>query len=427
LSARSRVLAAMTVAMVLGYMPWYNFSAVLKYISADFGLSASDTGMILAAFQAGYVIVVPLTGWLADRIGVKKVVFWATLLTGVFSTLFVWGAQDKWSVLVLRLVTGLSAGAIYVPGMALLSRWFPPARRGGALGAYTGALAAAYAGGYFVAAPLAASYGWRTGILWTSLPALVAAAVVLFLVKEAPVGAEVEPASADTARQMQADGLPEALLAPRGGNGGPVLITAGYMGHMWELYAFWGWIGPFMVATALVSGMSAGQAVNWGGMMAALIIVLGAPASWLWGFVADKRGRTWAIMLAGCLSLAVELILGFLYGQPLAIVVVAAAWIGFWGIADSPIYKVGLTEMVLPRLRGTYLGFQSALGFLVTIFAPMIFGVVLQYFNGPGDPTDASIWGPGFAMLGLGALLVPVASLILRRQPQARLLGNGRM
>jgi len=31
--------------------------------------------------------------------------------------------------------------------MALLSQWFSPRERGGALGAYTGALVAAYAGG----------------------------------------------------------------------------------------------------------------------------------------------------------------------------------------------------------------------------------------------------------------------------------------
>ncbi|MCX5909999.1 MAG: MFS transporter, partial [Deltaproteobacteria bacterium] len=175
MNKKNRVLLVMILSMALGYMPWYNFSAVLKYLADEFHLSASDTGWILAAFQAGYVIVVGFTGWLGDRISLKRIVFLATLVTGVFSTLFVWGAQGKESIIVLRLITGLAAGAIYVPGLALLSRWFGPKERGGAMGAYTGALVAAYAGGYLVAGHLAASYGWRTGILWTSIPALLAA------------------------------------------------------------------------------------------------------------------------------------------------------------------------------------------------------------------------------------------------------------
>jgi len=43
----------MVVSMVLSYLPWYNFSAVLTYIAAEFNLSGSDTGTILAVFQVG--------------------------------------------------------------------------------------------------------------------------------------------------------------------------------------------------------------------------------------------------------------------------------------------------------------------------------------------------------------------------------------
>lgn len=438
MAEKNRILLAMVVAMVLGYMPWYNFSAVLRFVAAEFNLTAADTGLILAAFQAGYVIVVPVTGWLGDRIGLKRVVFWATLATGVFSTMFVWGAVDRSSILALRLLTGLSAGAIYVPGMALLSRWFPPSARGHALGAYTGSIVAAYAGGYLVASPLAAAFGWRTGVLWTSLPVFVAALLVYLFVREAaedatdPTRAAAtvtpgSPASTGPGSAVASGALARATaLAPEGGNGGPAVITASYMGHMWELYAFWGWVGPFVVACALASGMPGETAVAWGGVVAAGIILMGAPASWLWGVVADRRGRTWAILVASTLSLLAEFVLGFLYGQALAVVVLMAAWIGFWVIADSPIYKVGLTEMVLPRHRGAYLGIQSAIGYAVTIVSPVAFGLVLQYYNGPVGPTAATTWAQAFIMLGLGALLAPAAALFLRRHSQAGLMANGR-
>jgi MFS family permease len=414
-------------------MPWYNFSAVLKYLADEFRLTASDTGWILAAFQAGYVIVVGVTGWLGDRVSLKKIVFWATLVTGVFSTLFVWGAQGKTSILVLRLVTGLAAGAIYVPGIALLSQWFSPRERGGAVGAYTGALVAAYAGGYLVAGRLAASYGWRAGVLWTSLPAILAAFLIWLLVRDAPAAEETGGGTdrLDLAGSIRNSaggkgGENEILEAPPGGYKGPVLISVSYMGHMWELYAFWGWIGPFLVSAALAAGMLPDEAVKWGGTLAAAIILIGAPATWGWGIVADRKGRTWAMMVAGTLSVGAEFFLGYLYGHSLAVLVLAAAWIGFWVIADSAIYKAGLTEMVLPRIRSTSLGIQSVVGFSVTIVSPMVFGKILEYFNGPVAAAQAKVWGPAFLALGLGGAVAPVVAWVLRRQRQAGLMAGGK-
>jgi MFS family permease len=433
LSQKNQTLLVMTFSIVLGYMPWYNFSAVLKYLADEFHLTTSDTGWTLAAFQAGYVIVVGATGWLGDRVSPKKIVFWATLITGVFSTLFVWGAQGKESIMALRLITGLAAGAIYVPGMALLSQWFTPRERGGALGAYTGALVAAYAGGYLVAGRLAASYGWRAGILWTSLPAILAAFLVWLLVREAP---PAEETGGEAKRQDMAgsshnlsggeNGESEILEAPPGGFKGPALLSVSYMGHMWELYAFWGWIGPFLVSAALTAGMPPDEAVKWGGTLAAAIILIGAPATWSWGIVADRKGRTWAIMLAGILSVGAEFFLGYLYGHSLAILVLVGAWIGFWVIADSAIYKAGLTEMVLPRIRSTSLGIQSVVGFFVTIISPMVFGKILDYYNGPVAATQAKVWGPAFLALGLGGSVAPIFAWVLRRQRQAGLMAGGK-
>lgn len=399
------ILLWMSVAMIISYLPWYSFSAVLKYISQEFQLTASDTGQIFAAFQAGYVIVVILTGRLADKIGVKKVLFYATTLTAVFATAFVFLARDRDSVLVLRMLTGCAAGAIYVPGIALISNWFPPNERGGAIGAYTAALTAASAGGYFVAGPIAAGFGWREGMLWTALPVFLAALIIWRLVDEKPV------------ETLQYDG----------GYAGPVVITGAYMGHMWELYAFWGWIGPFMVACAGMAGMGTDEAVKWGGFTAAWITLAGAPAVWVMGKVADRLGRTRTIILCSVCSLVAELVFGYLIGATLFIVVACGVWIGFWCVADSAAYKAGLTDMVSVSSRGTFLGIQSAVGFSMTIIAPLVFGKILQAYNGTTDPTSATVWGPAFMALGLGAIVAPVLAVVLRRMPQAKLMCGGKM
>ncbi|NCB42309.1 MAG: MFS transporter [Clostridia bacterium] len=401
----------MLAAMFLGYLPWYNFSAVSKYITADLNLSVHQTGLILSSFQMGYVAVVLFMGWLSDKIGNKKVIAWATLFTAISSTLFAFLAKDFMSVFILRLLTGLSAGAIYVPGVALLSSWYPPNKRSGVIGAYTAAMALAYAGGYFIAAPIAAAYSWRYGILCTSLPAFLAAILVFVFVKDKK---EELPEDASTVATLDEKGI----ASPDGQQKdfvGPVLITTGYMGHMWELYAFWGWIGPFLVACALASGYQTVQAVALGGQLAAFIILLGAPSVWLAGVVADRIGRNKTIVICASSSLAVEFIFGYLYGMSLTAVVLAGLWIGFWVAADSSIYKASMTIMVSPKKRGTALGIQSALGFGVTIISPYIFGVVLESTNlGLQDATQATHWGLPFVILGLGALMAPISMLLLK-------------
>ena len=108
-------------------------------------------------------------------------------------------------------------------------------------------------------------------------------------------------------------------------------------------------------------------------------------------------------------------------------VVIVGLWIGFWVIADSAIYKVGLTDMISEKVRGTILGVQSAVGFSMTIIAPLAFGYILQKFNGPVNSINATVWGPSFIMLGVGALIAPIMAMATRKVPQAKLMAGGKM
>ena len=423
LDQKIKILIIMVVAMVLSYLTWYNFSALLNFIIEDIELSAGQIGVILSSFQAGYVLAVLSTGWLADQIGEKKIVLISTFGTAVFSTLFAFLAVDFWSVLILRLIAGIFCGGIYVPGMSLLSNWFSPEERGKSIGAYIGGLTFSYAASYFVAPMIAGSYNWQIGILATSLPAFIAAFLVYRYVEDAPEEIKAENSiSKQKVEVKQKDIKP----APEGGYKGPALITFSYIGHMWELYGFWGWVGPFMVSVAVAAGYEYVHASVLGGQLASLIILVGAPSVWLMGYISDKIGRTKTILICSIASLSAQFIFGFMHGKSLIITVVLGIWIGFWVIADSASFSTGMTEMVTPKIRATSLGIQNSAGFLITVISPAVFGHVLEYFNNVENVTFANKWALPFATLGLGALLAPIAAVFLRRNKQSKLMSNGK-
>lgn len=423
LQKKDKLLIFMVISMILSYLTWYNFSALLNFIREDIELTPGEIGIILSAFQGGYVVAVLFTGWLADRIGEKAVVFYSTLGTAVFSTLFAILARSFWSVLILRTIAGIFCGGIYAPGMALLSNWFTSKERGKSLGAYIGGLTFSYAASYFMAPIIADYFNWQIGVLATSLPAFIAVFLIYKYVEEAPK--EKEEKDYDESKDVNLK-EEEARPAPEGGYKGPALITASYMGHMWELYGFWGWIGPFMVSVAVANGFEYVRASVLGGQLAALIILVGAPSVWLMGYISDKLGRTKTILICSLCSVSAQFIFGFMHGVSLIITLIIGIWIGFWVIADSACFSTGLTEMVQPRIRATSLGIQNAAGFLITVISPALFGQVLEYFNKVDDVTFADNWILPFAILGIGGLLAPISAVLLRRIKQSLLMGNGK-
>jgi hypothetical protein len=91
---------------------------------------------------------------------------------------------------------------------------------------------------------------------------------------------------------------------------------------------------------------------------------------------------------------------------------------------DTATFKAGLTDMVSTPIRGTSLGFQSALDFGITIISPQIFGAVLDATN-KGNP-GVTVWGPAFTVLAAGPIIGLILLAVLRRHPKAILMAGGR-
>ena len=189
-----------------------------------------------------------------------------------------------------------------------------------------------------------------------------------------------------------------AILAQRG----PRLVALGYFGHMWELYALWTWLPMFVVSGREERGDAPESSA---GVIAFVAIgVAGAIGCLLGGWAADHFGRPPAAVAALVISGACCVASPIFFTAPTGVLV---AFLFVWGaavIADSGVFSTSLSEMTDPRLVGTALTAQTAIGFLLTVITIELVPTVANLIG----------WRYAFLLLAPGPLLGAVAMAALR-------------
>ena len=202
-------------------------------------------------------------------------------LAGAAANAAVIVATTAESVIALRFLTGVALACVYPPGMKLAAGWFRD-QRGFALGILIGALTLGKAFPYL----LSALYGrsWREPMLLASGLAILGGLLVVSFVRDGPFVAATSPFDPHAIRRI--------VQSP-----GARLATFGYLGHMWELYAMWTWIGVMATASFTAAGASAPDRA--GSMAAFLAIASGTAGCAVAGWYADRLGRAriaiWAL------------------------------------------------------------------------------------------------------------------------------------
>ena len=153
----------------------------------------------------------------------------------------------------------------------------------------------------------------------------------------------------------------------------------------------------------------------YGGAIASACLLMGAVSPALVGWLSDKRGRCQTSSIVLLLSGLGSLLFGWLSAASIWVFIPAGLLYSFLIVADSAIYKAGLTELVPPEQVGSALSLQSVVGFGITVISPKLFGMVLDGFG----------WGWAFALLSLGPFAGIIAMLRLRRLPESEMMAGG--
>jgi MFS family permease len=376
-STRWRVLALLGFAELLGMSLWFSASAVTPQLRSIWGLTTAEAAWLTTIVQLGFVCGTAVAAVLnlADLIPAATF-FSAGALLGAVANAAILAAPGYRSALALRFVTGFFLAAVYPPAMKMTATWFR-SQRGLAIGVIVGALTVGKAVPYLVRA--IPHVGLRPVVLTSSIGAVIAGLLVSLGYREGPYPFTSRPFSWNHVGDVVR--VREWRLA-----------TASYLGHMFELYAFWTWIPAFLAASVAAASGGFFRAPRLISLLAFTTIAIGGAGSVWGGLFADRRGRERLVSISLVMSGGCCLLSGVLFGGPIWILGALAMTWGFFVIADSAQFSTLVTESVPAHAVGTALTVQTSLGFLLTMLPMQIVPLIAQRTG----------WRWAFAILALG-------------------------
>ncbi len=392
------------------------YAAAIPLLKPDWGMSAGEAGMIQSAWHFGYLFSLVAVGFLADRYGAKRVFIFSSIASSISAMIFAVFAESFVTGLILYGLTGLFSGGSYTPGLTLIAERFQSAKRGRAMGFYLAAASAGYALALVLTGAMTPLIGWRGAFIVNAAGPLLGTALALYALRGTPN--IVHPRTAEHAAEK-----PVAVIL---GNKPAMLVTWAYTFHSWEMLGMKAWMPAFLAAAAAYStGSSATASASIGAGLAAIAYIGSMGGSVTGGWLSDRMGRTWTMMVLATVSAVCSLTLGWLIGLPLWLLVILCAFYSFSAVGDSSVYSTAVTEVVPPRLIGAAYSVRSVLGFGAGAIAPWVFGLVLDAAGAAGA-TPVLTWGLAWCSLGVVALLSPVATWRLRQMPESRQMANGK-
>jgi ACS family glucarate transporter-like MFS transporter len=160
------------VLSAVAFLDRVNISIAGSSIAAEFGLSNIQLGWIFSSFLVGYAVFQTLGGWLADRLGPRRVltvgVLWWGLFTALTAAISTRAAGALLLFITIRFLLGAGEAIIYPASNQFVARWIPTGERGVA----NGIIFAGVGVGAGVTPPIITfiliHYGWRLSF-WISV------------------------------------------------------------------------------------------------------------------------------------------------------------------------------------------------------------------------------------------------------------------
>jgi MFS family permease len=347
-------IAIIVVAQLLGTSLWFSTNSAADDLTRAWGVGPSGIGWLTNAVQSGFIVGtlgIAFTG-LADRYRASRIFAISAVLGACANAGFALWANGLADGMVWRFVVGLCLAGIYPLGMKLVVSWAPQ-QAGAALAWLVGMLTLGTALPQGVRV-LGAHLPWQMVLLVSSLLALIAAAMVMWL-GDGPHLKLRDPSSpaarANVLRAFKAPALRASAFA--------------YFGHMWELYAFWTLVPMLIRITDLPGRLGVGSVAG----LSFAVIGVGALGCVLGGWMSVRIGSARVAAVALGLSACCCLVFPWVSEAPAWLLLGTLLIWGMSAVADSPQFSALSSQACPPDAVGSTLAVQNGIGFAITLVA----------------------------------------------------------
>jgi ACS family D-galactonate transporter-like MFS transporter len=379
LKTRYLILGVLCAMYFIAYIDRVNISVAGPLIRKEWGISATELGLIFSAFAYPYAVMQIIGGWLADKYGPRRVLtvlslIWAvsTILTG-----WAWGVA---SLIVFRFLLGVGEGGAFPTATRAFTYWMPVTERGFAQG-ITHSFARL---GGAVTPPLvlavAIAYGWRESFILLGVVSLVWTAIWLWTFRNTPAEhkwvkpqelAEIGVNTADMKSAAKGK-TPWKRMIER-----MWLVTFVDFCYGWSLWVFLTWLPSYLKDAR---GFDFQQMA----LFATLPLMAGVIGDTLGGVVSDfvlRKTKSLKLARRGLLVIGLVGALVFILPAIYTAVPITAVW-----CLSASFFFLELTNAVLWSLpidiAGKYAGTAGGMmntGFgLAGMISPAVFGVLIQ-------------------------------------------------
>ncbi len=370
-------LAAITLAFSFTFLSRYIWSPLMADVSGEFGINATQAGLYMSAFFAGYLVTQIPGGIMADRYQPKYILIACTVLGGAMTALMSRITSYEMG-LVIRVITGISSGCVMAQCSKVVALTFAPQERASAMGVVLASPPFGITLAQSLGAPLNQAFGWRTTFVIVGAVAVGVVALLALFVKpvEKSVPAEKTAGAAGKAVAQTAAAKPQAQAGMLEGLVGfftnkqqLLLGISGFM-FMFVSVGFATWTNKY--------AQSLGFTPVQGGMIITCYSIAGIIASCLSGGLAKKMHMSHRNFLMLTLTgMGVMTILFSMQRSYMGLLLVGIIY-GAVSYLPSTHYTTSAMMLAGERFTATAASTQNLLFQMASLIMPIVVGRVID-------------------------------------------------
>ena len=389
---RRRSITWLVIAEIAAMALWFVSSAVLGDMQAESPMSETIAALLTSSVTAGFVVgalSLSILG-LADRYDPRLVFAIAAVAAGLANAGLLLVPIGHDGAIAMRFITGVCLAGVYPVGMKIMVGWGLHDR---------GLLVGLLVGGLTLGSAFPHLLAWIGGAQWrltTGIASLLAllAALMMLKVSLGPWHARAARFDPGAIRLAWVDQrLRRAFM--------------GYLGHMWELYALWAWVGV-AAAASYSTRMPLDDANSLAKLTAFIAIGSGALMCPLAGMYADRIGKARITIIAMAISGSAAIATAIAFGGPVPLVFLLFVIWGLAVIPDSAQFSALVADIAPAESAGSLMTLQTALGFLLTLITVQLTPLLASHVGWP-IVLAALALGPVFGIFAMRPLQNPMS------------------